>query len=261
MTTIEAVLMDCHAMNNIFSYKQRLVSLLGNCNNATILDYGCGNGDFIELLLNTRNKPKEILAVDSSQAMISNVENRFASNIDIGNVKTKLAHSPIELVGKYDKIICQNVLECVDNKLNFINSFKALMAENSIFILSHHDFDSAIYNSAYKALSRDLVHHFSDTQQEWMQYSDGQIGRKIPGLISQSVFKASAKIETWRLVDTKFEPGTYGYLMADMLLEAGKGKFSDAEMCTWRDDLINKSNLGEYYFAIDLVVAICMCTF
>lgn len=36
-------------------------------------------------------------------------------------------------------------------------------------------------------------------------------------------------IETGRLVDTKFEPGTYGFLMADMLMEIGNGSFKDVK--------------------------------
>lgn len=244
-------------MINATSHKQRLIDLLEDCGNATILDYGCGNGDFIELLLNANSKPKKILAVDSDEVMLLNVKRRFSANIDDGIVTTKLAQSPAELQGKFDKVICHNVLECVDDKLDFINSFKTLITENSILVLSHHDFDSTIFNSAFKELSRNLVHYFSDTKQKWMKHSDGQIGRKIPGLINHSEFKEYAKHDTWRLVDTVFESGRYGYLMADMLMEVGKGKFGDADMRAWYDDLSQKNKLGEYYFAIDLVVSVC----
>lgn len=62
-----------------------------------------------------------------------------------------------------------------------------------------------------------MVHHFSDTQQEWQAFSDGQMGRKIAGLINHSVFNGYAEFNTWRIIDDEFAPGTYGYLMDDMV--------------------------------------------
>lgn len=241
----------------VLSHKQKLIDLLADCKDADILDYGCGKGDFIELLLNSDKKPNKIIAADSDTSMIKSIQDTFANSVKDGIVIPRLANTPTELQGQeFDKIICHNVLECVDDKLSFINGFKPLLKQNAIFILSHNDFDSAIYNSNFKQLSRDLVHHFSDTQQEWQKHSDGQMGRKMPGLINHSVFRDIAKHETWRLVDTKFEPGTYGFLMADMLMEIGKGTFKNADMHNWREDLIKKNSINEYYFAIDLVVSI-----
>lgn len=244
-------------MKDVISYKKSLIDLLGNCENEIILDYGCGKGDFVELFLGADKKPKTILAVDSDENMITHIKKRFSSSIDKGILLTKVVDHPADLHETFDKIICHNVLECVDKKLDFINSFADVMAENAVFILSHHDFDSAIYNSAFTELSRNLIHYFSDTKQDWMKFADGQMGRKIPGLINHSVFNRHAKIATWRMVDTTFEQGTYGYLMADMINDVGREKFTNDELKSWRDDLVQKSYLGEYYFAIDLNVAIC----
>lgn len=240
----------------ILAHKQKLIDLLGDCENAAILDYGCGKGDFIQLLISRDKKPSCIIAADSSTTMIKSIQDTFAGAINHGIVTPRLTHTPTELKNiQFDKIICHNVLECIDDKLTFINSFKSLLKPNAIFILSHHDFDSAIYNSAYEQLSRDLIHHFADTKQHWQQYSDGQIGRKMSGLINNSVFREYAEHSTWRLVDTAFKPSSYGYLMAHMLIEIGKSQFKDTELKMWLDDLINKSLHNEFYFAIDLVVS------
>jgi len=246
-------------MNNPISHKQKLVDLLQNSKDASILDYGCGKGDFINLLLSNPEPPKLIIAADADPAMMQSISNIFTDPIKRGLVIPKTVSSPSELSGyKFDKVICHNVLECVDDRLAFINSFKSLLNDKATFVLSHHDFDTAIYNSSFKELTRDLVHHFSDTQQEWQTFSDGQMGRKIPGLINHSVFKDCASCTTWRLVDNDFSPGTYGFLMADMMMDVGKGTFNDGEMMAWQQDLVEKSQSGEYYFAIDLVVASCV---
>jgi len=249
-------------MSHPISHKQKLIDLLQNCKGATILDYGCGRGDFINILLNSPNTPSLIVAADSDPAMIECINQSFSTTISQGRVITKTISTPTELQGtKFDNIICHNVLECVDDKLAFINAFKPLFCDiNGVFILSHHDFDSAIFNSAFKILTRNLVHHFADTQQKWQEYSDGQMGRKIPGLMARSAFRELTKCETWRLVDNEFIPGTYGYLMADMLMEVGKGTFNESEMISWRQDLIEKNQSCDFYFAIDLVVALCECS-
>lgn len=240
-------------------HKKQLIAELGNIASQSILDYGCGYGDFIELLLASSSPPKLIVAADSSEKMIQKIQTRFVDEIVSGLVIPVLCDSPNELKRyQFDKIICQNVLECVENKIDFINGFADLLMPKGIFLLSHHDFDSAIYNSNYKELSRELIHHFADTQQAWQTYCDGQMGRKIPGLIASSVFKKHAQCKTWRMIEQTFTPGTYGFLMAEGIIEVAKPAFEEETLSLWPQDLEQKSKHGDYYFAIDLNV--CLCT-
>jgi len=244
-------------MEKVIAHKKRLIAELGNISDAKILDYGCGNGD-IELLLSKSHQPKEIFADDSNKETIKKIQTDFADYIINGIIFPKVCTSPSDLQGNnYDKIICHNVLECVNDKLSFINSFVDLLKPHGVLVLSHHDFDSAIYNSQHKELTRDLVHFFADTQQSWQENCDGQMGRKIPGLIASSIFKEKSNCKTWRVVERDFHPGSYGFLMADMLTDIGKGTFDEKLLQSWREDLEIKDRLGDYYFAIDLVVAVC----
>lgn len=241
----------------VMLHKKQLTAMLGPVQGLTVLDYGCGTGDFIEILLNQSGTPKYIYAVDSNSEMIGRVSSRFDREIKNGTVIAEVITDPKMLEGKqFDRIICHNVLECIYEKLTFINCFNDLLAEKGIFLLSHHDFDSAIFNSHYKVLTRALVHTFADTQQIWQAHCDGQMGRKIPGLVVHSVFKDTAKVQTIRIVETKFESDQYGYLMADMILSGVKSQFKKKYFESWYQDLKKQSENHEYYFAIDLVVAI-----
>lgn len=244
-------------MTKVLSHKMKIIQQLGSLNDARILDYGCGRGEFIELLLVENQKLKSIHAVDSSVGMIEAIQKSFQKEIINGVVFPKICATPNELSGlKFDKIICQNVLECVDDKVNFINSFDEILSNEGIFILSHHDFDSAIYNSDYKELTRDIVHQFSDAKQDWQEHCDGQMGRKISGLLSSSVFKDRMHCETWRIVEHEFKPGNYGYLMASMITSIVKNLHDPNILELWKHDLEEKAKRKEYYFAIDLVVSI-----
>ncbi|HAT8178954.1 TPA: methyltransferase domain-containing protein, partial [Legionella pneumophila] len=139
------------AMVKLASHKKKLLSMLGDIKGCNVLDYGCGRGDFVALLLNSKNKAQLIYAVDSSSEMIDTINSNFSKEISSGVVITKIVSRPQSLEGqKFDKIICHNVLECLEDKIKFINQFDALLDNNGIFLLSHHDFDSAIFNSSYK---------------------------------------------------------------------------------------------------------------
>lgn len=241
-------------MTKVLAHKIKLIDQLGLIQNTSILDYGCGQGDFVELLL--RMNPSSIMAVDSNSSMIADIQQNFAEEITKNLVLTKVCHSPNELSGlKFDKIICHNVLECVENKVDFINDFSSILADKGTAIISHHDFDSAIYNSSYKENTRAHVHHFSDTQQTWQEHCDGQMGRKIPGLIASSIFKNDATVETLRIVETEFKPGNYGFLMAQMITDIAKTAYDTATLKSWILDLEEKNQHQDYYFAIDLVIA------
>lgn len=244
-------------ISTVLAHKIKLLERLGNIKNTRILDYGCGRGDFIKLLLEMKEKPKSIYAVDSQIDMLAHIQQDFAKAIKEERVTFKHCKDPHELSGlQFDKIICQNVLECVDDKIAFINEFDDILANKGTLIISHHDFDSAIYNCTYKENMRALIHHFADTQQAWQTYCDGQMGRKIPGLISSSVFKNNASIETWRIVETEFKPGSYGFLMANMIADVAKIAYDTNVIGAFLNDLKEKNKSQDYYFAIDLVVAV-----
>ncbi len=240
----------------ILTYRKNLIDKLHITNKDIVLDYGCGKGYSIEHLISDQPSPRSIYAVDSDQKMIDFIYAKFPEKIAAKLIVPKICDRPEQLSNlTFDKIICHNVLECIENKHNFINSLYNHLAKNGILLISHHDFDSTIYNSKYKDLTRNMIHYFADTKQEWQKYSDGQMGRKIPGLVKNGPFKRY-DFETWRIVETEFKPENYGYIMADMMCEVGKNQFTSKELTLWREDLEKKSKTGDYYFAIDLVVAL-----
>lgn len=240
-------------MTGLMLYKKELLSLLGDLKNLKILDYGCGRGDFIELMLN--QTPKKIHAVDCIQSTVAEAEINFQKYVSNGTLSMETVEDPNFIEDKFDRIICHNVLECIENKVNFIDKFDRLLLPQGIFLLSHHDFDSAIYNSSYRELTRELIHNFADTQQKWQEHGDGQMGHKIPGIIEKSVFKGRANCFIIRKMERVFSAGNYGYLMANMIMEVAKKRFDNAALKDWYEDLDNLSKSMDYYFAIDLLIA------
>lgn len=229
-------------------YRNIIINELNININHSILDYGCGRGDFTQLLISLTKET--VTAVDNSAKMIEHISARFIDE----KIETVLVSQPGDLKPyKFDRILCHNVLECVDDKVNFINEFRNILAPKGILILSHFDFDSCIYNSSYKELTRDLIHKFSDYKGTWQQYADGQIGRKMLSLMKQSCF-TNYKHKLIRLTETDFSEGNYGHLMTKMLIDVGKHHYSIEILNDWQQDLEDLYAKGEYFFAIDLFI-------
>lgn len=237
---------------------KRLITYLGSTENLIILDYGCGTGGLIKALLDQTKHPKEIYAVDSDTATIEKVNNAFSKEISRGLIKTNVISDPKQLKGTtFDGIFCHNVLELIDDKEQFVVGLYNLLKPHGMLIISHMDFDSMIYNSTFKELTRKLIHNFADTKQAWMTSVDGQMGRKIPGIINH-VHIAKSEFVTWRYIETTFRDKEYGFLMANLLLETAStnaNTFDTKELLAWKRDLEEKAKNNDYFFAVDIAVA------
>ena len=231
----------------------QLISRLGNLSGKSVLDYGCGSGDNLKLLLDQCGENGKITAVDCNNIALDKLKQKLNQYILSDRLIVEKCESPETLTEKFDVCFCHNVLECIVDKVNFINVIKNKLNCEGIFLLSHHDFDSAIYNSTDFALTRSFIHQFSDTMQVWQKYSDGQIGRKLPGIFHQSNFD-SFQCETIRFVEYNYDEESYGFHMSKWIAECVKKDFSDEKINAWLDDLKKLSARHEYYFAIDVNV-------
>lgn len=236
-------------------HKQLLNNLGTTIDGKVILDYGCGHGGMIKLLLEEYS-PKNIIAVDSNEQVVNSIISEFRAKVDQNKLEVKHISNPEQLANySFDIIICHNVIECIEKKEQFINGLYKILNKNGVLLVSHHDFDSAIYNSSYVTLTRNLIHYFADSGEAWQTICDGQIGRKLPGLFKKSGIK-DYDYKVIRLVETDFQKEDYGYLMSKMILEASKNNFSKKDLSNWLKDLKDKAKEQEFLFAIDLVLAI-----
>jgi SAM-dependent methyltransferase len=242
-------------MTSIELVHTTLIDELGKVQNKTILDYGCGRGGLIKLLLGQDNQPAFVYGVDVDAQVIEKLKSQYQEVIKKGQLVLEAISNPEQLVGKkFDKIVCHNVLECIENKELFVKNLYQLLNPKGILLVSHHDFDSAVYNSNYQDLTRSLIHDFSDTGQEWQTVCDGQIGRKIPGIVGRAGIE-HFDVEIIRIMEASFEEDDYGHLMAKMLIENAKNKYDPSFLHSWMEDLKFKSQSNDFYFAIDLVIA------
>jgi len=107
-----------HPKHRIMSYHQFFVDNIEP--NDTVLDIGCGKG---ELTFDLAKKAKNVVGVDFNEKSINLAKNKFSAfNIKyfLGDVTKDLPDQ------KFDVLVLSNVLEHIENRIEFLNKIKKL---------------------------------------------------------------------------------------------------------------------------------------
>lgn len=237
-----------------------LVDLMEIQNNHKVLDLGCGHGNTL-MYIARKLTTGVAIGADIDEELLAVAEKLLSKDIKRGAVELIKADISKELpfqANTFDRIVCHNVLECIPDKVKFLNNCYNLLNKDGILVISHSDFDTHIYNSSNIELTRKLIHNYSDTTQDWMEVSDGMIGRKLNGIFKKTKFKKFDPV-VYVMSNYQYEPLQYGYRIAQDIIKVAKDskKFSDKEISNWSKDLEDKSKIGEYYFSgnINIIIA------
>jgi ubiquinone/menaquinone biosynthesis C-methylase UbiE len=225
-----------------------------------VLDLGCGHGHTLLYITQKLGKNGQAIGLDVGERLLAVAERVMKDEISNGKLELIKSNASKELPfpnGSFNKIVCHNVIECIPDKINFINECFRILKKNGILVMSHNDFDTQIYNSSFPDLSRKLVHNYCDTEQEWMETSDGMIGRKLSGIFHKTKFK-NTEVKTYMVNNTKFNQFEYGYSSAYNIIDIAKKlkKFKPAELNKWLEDLKKKDKSGDYFYSINIYLIV-----
>ena len=105
----------------------------------------------------------------------------------------------------FEAAVCHNTLECLPDKQALLREVARVLGPGGQLLLGHSDFDTMVFNAPDIELTRRLVHANADTQEKWMDASDGTIGRKLVAVARRSPFELCETF-AWVTLDTDFEP-------------------------------------------------------
>lgn len=237
-----------------------LVDTLGIHKNHKVLDLGCGHGHTL-MYIAERLSSGKVVGADIDEELLAVAEKILSKRNLIDKVEliqTDISKALSFQKNSFDRIVSHNVLECIPDKVKFINNCYNLLKKDGILIISHSDFDTHIYNSSHNELTRRLIHNYSDTTQDWMETSDGMIGRKLNGIFKHTKFKKFTPL-VYVMSNYKFHPLQYGYRIAQDIIKVAKEskRFTKKEIDSWVKDLETKDKNSEYFFSgnINLIVA------
>jgi SAM-dependent methyltransferase len=151
----------------------------------------------------------------------------------------------------FEAALCHNTLECLPDKQAFLGEAARLLVPGGHLLLSHTDFDTVVFNASDIELTRRLVHLNADTQEAWMDASDGAIGRKLVAIARRSPFELVDCL-AWVVLDTSFAVGGVADMAARGIAAAVRrdqqGELA-AKLSEWIDDLQSLAERGEFLFS------------
>ena len=224
-----------------------------------VLDLGCGPGASLEPLLESVGEDGKVFALDRMKGTLAQVEARYAAAVGSGRLVVVQGDigAPPFADGAFDAIVCQNVVECLPDRDALVAQATRVLKPGGTLLLGHHDFDGVIIANDDRELTRRLVHGFADYKQDWPEAVEGQMGRMIPGLVSNASF-ASVEIETAMFVDLDLDEGSYaGVYLGSLTAVAPAIGVSSDEMQRWTASLKKAASEGRFFFGLPWVAAIC----
>lgn len=230
-----------------------LAALLEPRPSSIIVDLGCGHGNTIKYMLPKIGNRGKIYGVDNDPALLGITEHLYRDALKTNKlelVQSDLEHHLPFSDSSVDRLVSHNVLECIGDKVTFINECYRILRKGGILVMSHTDWDSQIYNSSSNDLTRKLVHLYADSAQSWMKNSDGTLGRKLNGIFARTRFKKHYGAEVHLTVDYDFSRTSYAYRMAlDIMGVARDRGLAEKDLQAWYKDLRLKNRKHEFYYA------------
>jgi ubiquinone/menaquinone biosynthesis C-methylase UbiE len=240
---------------DIGRFHARLVDLAKVRASDSVLDLGCGLGHSLPPLL---ARAAEVVALDVNPSFLAKASATNEAAVASGQlaiVESNAAEGLLFEGERFDRVICQNMLECLQAKDRpaLIAEVYRVLRPGGTLLLGHHDFAGVILHSKDEALTRQLIQTYATLHPEWAGAAEGDIGRKLPGLVRASDF-ASAEAGLEPLTALTLEGNTGAEAFCHDLVEAGRrGEVKAAALDGWLTGLRELDAEGAFFLAVPWV--------
>lgn len=233
--------------NALFEKIASLLDLDRN-RNYKVLDVGCGHGDLLGRISDSIGHESYLLGIDEAEHSVESAKESYP-NLEFRREKFTDSFSFND--NSFDIVVSVDTLECIPNKSALINEIHRVLAPGGKVLFAHWDWDTQVYNSTNIAIIRRLVAAFSDWQQDWMETSDGQMGRRLWGLFEGSE-KFKGEIDSFTLIETEFREGKYGFdRLRDLSGLVRNGSFECSEYEMVFKEMQALSDAREYFYSVN----------
>ena len=160
-----------HPKHRLINYHQFFTSHITE--NDKVLDIGCGNGS---LAYDLARKAKFVKGIDILEKNILKARKKYS----LPNIEYVAGDAPKDLdEEKFDVIVLSNVLEHIENRLEFLKKIKNLAPKILIRVPMHNRDWMTLYKKELGVESRlDLTHYIEYTKETFEQEINGA-GLKI----------------------------------------------------------------------------------
>jgi len=239
-----------------------LINTLSPKQKETILDIGCGTGNEIKRICDT-TKIKKVYGLDFSKPL-SKAKKLLLKEIKKGLVELVEGDASKKLPFQnnyFDAVFSAELIECLNKKkqISLLKELHRILKPGGRVITEHTDWDTQVWNTYNKDLERKLVHAFCDTTQDWMESSEGQMGRKLYGLFNKTNLFKNCSIVVYVLTNTEYKPSFYGYersLNLSVTMKNKKYKITKKEIDNFLADLKKQAKNNTYFYSVNRYIHI-----
>ena len=213
----------------------------------SLLDFGCGTGDFLGLVSRSAGVKSRLLGIDGDEGFIREAKRGYPGF----EFKREKFNGTLDLPdASFDRIVTNDVIECIKDKRALIAEFHRVLKPGGTLLASHWDWDTMLYSVKSEDLARKAASAFAEWKQPWMDDCDGRMGRKLWELFQENG-GFQGRPDSFNLIETSYEPGRYGFdRMQDIARINDEGKIGAVEHEKLRSELIERNRSGRYFFCV-----------
>jgi SAM-dependent methyltransferase len=214
-----------------------------------LADLGCGDGVTLEVLLERTGGL--LVGVDAAEPALVEAAARLGGSAVALLAADLTARLPLR-DGSLDAALCHNVLESLPDPDAFLVEVHRVLRPGGSLVLSHPDYDTMVFTAPDLELTRQLVHAYCDTQQDWMGSVNGTIGRWLHDIAARSPLEVEL-VAASTVLSRGFQAPMLGYMFAHHVVEVLRraGAFSDRVLDGWLDSLAEVDGRGAFLWSIN----------
>ncbi len=225
-----------------------------------VMDLGCGSGFTLataakmapELVL--LGIDRDVAALEAAASLLEPLGTRFLL------IRANLGDRLPLADGSIPWLVCHNVLEQLADPGGLVAEAARVLRPGGRSVWSHPDYDSVVISGADAALTRRIVHYFADLADPTMDHADGQMGRKLAGLVQHSPL-VMGTVGCEVLVSTRLAgPARFRVKATVSALrraaQAGKVDLTVEELDSWKTSLETADKNGEFLYSHNTYVVV-----
>jgi SAM-dependent methyltransferase len=217
-----------------------------------VADLAAGYGRVVRAILAEARGPVRVHAVDTASALDDDVLHDERVRSVISDPDEPLPFPDATL----DRVLSINVAEHLHDPAEHVADCFRVLRPGGLFVLSHSDWDTALFTSDDDGLTRALVDRFVRSYPRWAQRSDGFMGRKLLGLASAAPFTVE-RVETWADCHRRFDIESVAWKVARGVVAAAAEDDELSEAATtWFDGLRRLAEQDRFLFTVTDVAVV-----